>query len=93
MKRFLVAAIVIGAFAMLPLATSGASAGTDMKFQPRVGKIYGLVAPSNGQLSNNAPASGSLYYNGGPVMTTSNVVHDLLGAVGLPRSRAATSTT
>jgi hypothetical protein len=31
------------------------------------------VSASNGQVSNQAPASGSLYYNGGPVMTTSTV--------------------
>jgi hypothetical protein len=71
MKRFLVAAAVIGIFAVLPLATAGATTGTETKFQARIGNIYGLVAPSNGQLSNNPPASGSLYYNGGPIMSQS----------------------
>ncbi len=66
MKRFLVAAIVVGVFALLPLATAGAS---ETKFSPRVGQIFGMIAPSNGQLSNSPPASGSLYYNGGPIMS------------------------
>ena len=69
MKRFLVAAVVIGAFAVLPLATASATTGPELKFEPRVGHIFGMVPPSNGQLSNQAPGVGSLYYNGGPVMT------------------------
>jgi hypothetical protein len=76
MKRFLVAATVIGAFALLPLATAGAASGPELKFQPRVGKIWGLVPPldttQNGQLSNSAPGVGSLYYNGGSIMQKSN---------------------
>jgi len=74
MKRFVVAAAVLGIFAVLPLATAGATTTpeTTPAFQARVGKIFGLVAPSNGQLSNQAPASGSLHYNGGPIMSQSN---------------------
>ncbi len=74
MKRFLVAAIVIGAFAVLPL-TAAAGPDTTPAFHARMGKIFGMVAPANaqnGQVSNQAPASGSLYYNGGPVMTQNN---------------------
>jgi hypothetical protein len=75
MKRFLVAAVVIGAFAVLPLTTAGAS--TTSSFQSRIGHIYGLVPTtemaSNGAVSNSAPGAGSLYYNGGPVMPTSKV--------------------
>ncbi len=75
MKRFLVAAAIIGIFAVLPLASAGATTGPEMKFQPRIGNIFGmtpLANAQNGQLSNQAPASGSLYYNGGPVMTQNN---------------------
>ena len=74
MKRFLVAAVVIGAFAVVPL-TAAAGPDTTPAFQARMGKIFGMVAPvntQNGQLSNQAPASGSLYYNGGPIMTQNN---------------------
>ncbi|MDX6481479.1 MAG: hypothetical protein QOG85_1989, partial [Gaiellaceae bacterium] len=72
MKRFLVATIVIGAFVLLPL-TAGASTSP---FQYRIGKIWGMIAPettTGTQVSNSAPASGSLYYNGGPIMPTSKV--------------------
>ena len=69
MKRFLVASVIVGIFGVLPLASAGATTGTEMKFQPRIGHIFGMIAPSNGQLSNAAPASGSLYYNGGPIMS------------------------
>jgi len=74
MKRLLVAAAVIGIFAVVPLATAGASTPPDTTtaFHSRVGHIFGLVRPSNGQLSNQAPASGSLYYNGGPIMSQNN---------------------
>jgi len=79
MKRFFVAAFAIGVFAVLPLATAGASTSPETKFQPRTGKIWGMIAPldtsgaTGTQVSNSAPASGSLYYNGGPVMPTSTV--------------------
>ncbi len=71
MKRFLVAAAAVAIVAVLPMAAAGATTGPEMKFQPRIGNIYGLVAPSNGQLSNSAPGVGSLYYNGGPIMSQS----------------------
>jgi len=69
MKRYLVAATVVAAFAVLPLATAGAS--TQSSFHSRDGKILGMVPRTelHSQLTNQAPASGSLYYNGGPVMT------------------------
>jgi hypothetical protein len=74
MKRFLVAAVVIGAF-VIPLATADAS--TTPSFQARVGKIWGLIPPTDTttgmQVPNSAPGSGSLYYNGGPIMPTSKV--------------------
>jgi hypothetical protein len=77
MKRLLVATVIVGAFAVLPMATAGASTSTTSSFQSRIGKIYGLIPTTDvtagGAVSNSAPASGSLYYNGGPVMTTSTV--------------------
>ncbi len=77
MKRFLVATVVIGVFAVLPLATASATTGPDTTpaFQARIGNIFGMIAPTgaqSGQLSNQAPASGSLYYNGGPIMSQNN---------------------
>jgi hypothetical protein len=69
MKRFLVALAILGIFAVVPLASAGATTGHP---ETRVGNIYGLLAPSNGQLSNSTPGVGSLHYNGGPIMKTSN---------------------
>jgi hypothetical protein len=79
MRRLVVVAVAVGAFAVAisssaQAATTNSSANTP--FQARIGKILGMIPPvsaSNGQVSNQAPASGSLYYNGGPVMTTSTV--------------------
>src|SRR5436309_6316151 len=74
MKRLLAAAAVIGIFAVLPLASAGATTGPETHFN-RIGNIFGLVAPvnsQNGQVSNSAPASGSLHYNGGPIMSQNN---------------------
>ena len=57
MKRFLVAATVIGIFAVVPLTAS--ASGHETNFNARNGHIFGLLAPSNGQLSNSAPLIGS----------------------------------
>ncbi len=78
MRRLLLAAVVVGAFAAAALVGAGtASSDSSIPFQARIGNIFGMIPPvhlaSNGAVSNQAPASGSLYYNGGPVMTTSTV--------------------
>ncbi len=56
------------------------SSSTSVPFHARIGRILGMVPPlnlgsktSSGGITNNAPASGSLHYNGGPVMTTNKV--------------------
>jgi len=77
MRRFLAAAIAVGALAAaLVGAAPATSDSTTIPFHARIGNILGMIPPielSNGAISNNAPASGSLDYNGGPVMTTSTV--------------------
>jgi len=80
MRRLLVAAVAIAVFAIAPATAAPATTGSSsIPFQARIGHILGMIPPldltsaSNGQVSNSAPASGSLYYNGGPVMTTSTV--------------------
>jgi hypothetical protein len=77
MRRLVAVAFVVGA-AVLVLGSSAQATTTSSgtAFQARIGHILGMLPPldtSNGQVSNQAPASGSLYYNGGPVMTTSTV--------------------
>jgi hypothetical protein len=78
MHRLLAAAVIVGAFAVAPLGTASAtSSTTSIPFHARIGKILGMIPPvsetANGAVSNSAPASGSLDYNGGPVMTTNKV--------------------
>jgi len=78
MKRLLLALVVAGAFTAAALVGAGtASSDSSIPFQARVGHIFGMIPPvqigSNGAVTNQAPASGSLYYNGGPVMTTNTV--------------------
>ena len=77
MKRLLAAALAAGALAAAAFVGTGtAAADSSIPFHARIGGMYGLIPPvsaSNGAISNNAPASGSLYYNGGPVMTTNSV--------------------
>lgn len=78
MRRLLAVAVIVGAFAVAPLGSASATNGSDTttQFQSRIGNIWGMIAPESTtgtQVSNSAPASGSLYYNGGPVMPTSNV--------------------
>ena len=79
MKRLLAALVVAGAFAATGLVGAGTatSDSSTIPFQARIGNILGMVPPihvgQNGAVSNSAPASGSLDYNGGPVMTTSTV--------------------
>jgi hypothetical protein len=77
MRRLLAVAVIVGAFAVVPLGTASAdSSSSTIPFHSRIGKIFGMIAPldvTGTQLSNQAPASGSLYYNGGPVMPTNNV--------------------
>jgi hypothetical protein len=78
MRRFLAAAIAFGAFATAAFvgASPAASDSSTIPFQARIGSIFGMVPPvelNNTAISNSAPASGSLDYNGGPVMTTSSV--------------------
>jgi hypothetical protein len=78
MRRLGAVAFVVGAvvLALGSSAQATTNSSTSIPFQARIGHIFGLLPPldtSNGQVSNQAPASGSLYYNGGPVMTTSTV--------------------
>jgi hypothetical protein len=78
MRRLLLAFVVAGAFAAAGLVGAGtASSDSSIPFQARLGNIFGMIPPvhiaSNGAVTNQAPASGSLYYNGGPVMTTNTV--------------------
>jgi hypothetical protein len=83
MRRLLAIAIVVGAAAAALVGAAPATSDStpSIPFHARIGNILGMVPPvelasrttSNGAISNNAPASGSLYYNGGPVMTTSTV--------------------
>lgn len=77
----LFAAVVAAVAALATLALAGAgtasSGSTTIPFHARLGNILGMIPPvseeANGAISNSAPASGSLYYNGGPVMKTSTV--------------------
>ncbi|HEV2592196.1 MAG TPA: hypothetical protein VGU02_09920 [Gaiellaceae bacterium] len=79
MRRFLAVAIALAALTggALVSAAPAHSGTTDIPFHARIGTILGLVPPvseeSNGAVSNSAPASGKLVYNGGPVMPTSKV--------------------
>src|SRR5579862_5421230 len=76
MRRLLAVAVIVGAFAVAPLGSASATDSSSIPFQSRIGKIFGMGAPVNltgTQVSNSAPASGSLDYNGGPVMPTNNV--------------------
>ena len=79
MKRLLAAAVAVAALATVALAGAGtaSSDSTTIPFHPRIGKILGMIPPvsemANGAVTNSAPASGSLYYNGGPIMPTSKV--------------------
>jgi hypothetical protein len=81
MRRLVAVAFAVSA-AVLALGSSAqatTTSSTSTSFQARIGHIFGMLPPldtttaSNGQVSNQAPASGSLYYNGGPVMTSSTV--------------------
>ena len=78
MKRLLAAAIAVAALATVALAGAGtaSSSSTQIPFHARIGNILGMVPTLSEQstaVSNSAPASGSLDYNGGPVMHTSTV--------------------
>ena len=78
MRRLLAAVIAVGAFGAAAFVgvAPATSSSTTIPFHARIGKILGMIPPisaSNGQITNSAPASGSLYYNGGPVMTTNSV--------------------
>jgi hypothetical protein len=77
--------VALGLTAAAPAASSAgastkltASSGS-IPFHARVGHILGMVPPlrlgakPSAGISNSAPASGSLDYNGGPVMATNNV--------------------
>jgi hypothetical protein len=80
MRRLVAALVVVGAFTAVLVGSAAATTtdtSTTIPFHARIGDKLGLVPPvsvgSNGQVANSAPASGSLYYNGGPVMTTNKV--------------------
>jgi hypothetical protein len=79
MRRLVAVVLAVGAFAVAPIGSAPAGtsdSSTTIPFHARIGNILGMIPPvstSNGQVANSAPASGSLYYNGGPVMTTNKV--------------------
>jgi hypothetical protein len=77
MRRLLAAAAAVGALAAVLVGAGPATSdSTSIPFHARIGNIFGLIPPvseENTAISNSAPASGSLYYNGGPVMPTSTV--------------------
>lgn len=77
MRRFLAVAIALAALTAGGLVSAAPAHSGTQDFHARVGKILGLIPPvteeSNGAVSNSAPASGKLVYNGGPVMPTSQV--------------------
>ncbi|HZS29807.1 MAG TPA: hypothetical protein VFA37_00970 [Gaiellaceae bacterium] len=76
MRRLLAVAVIVGAFIAAPMGTASATDSGSIPFHSRIGKIFGMIAPLNltgTQVSNSAPASGSLDYNGGPVMPTNTV--------------------
>lgn len=81
MRRLVAVAFALGALVLVlgSSAQATTNTSTSIPFHARIGQIFGMLPPleattaSNGQVSNQAPASGSLYYNGGPVMTTSTV--------------------
>jgi hypothetical protein len=73
MRRLVLVAAVVGMFAVVAISSASADTSTTIPFHARIGQILGMIPPvsvSSGQVTNSAPASGSLYYNGGPVMTT-----------------------
>ena len=77
MRRVLAAVIVAGVFAAAALVGAGTAASdSSIPFQARIGNIFGMIPPvsvTGSGISNSAPTAGSLYYNGGPVMTTNSV--------------------
>ena len=78
MRRLLALLIALGAIATVLLtgAAPASSSSTTFPFHARIGNIFGMVptiSEEHTAVSNSAPASGSLDYNGGPVMPTSTV--------------------
>jgi len=79
MRRLLLAvAVIVGVCAVLaPLGSATTTtSSTTSSFQARIGKIWGMLPTTHEmgtQVSNSPPASGSLYYNGGPIMPTNTV--------------------
>jgi hypothetical protein len=77
MRRLLAAFIAVGTLAAAMVGAAPATSDSStIPFHARIGNVFGMIPPAdtdNTAISNNAPASGSLYYNGGPVMTTSTV--------------------
>lgn len=75
MRRLVAVAVAVGALTVASISSAQAAtadSSTTIPFHARIGNILGMIplSASSGQVSNQAPASGSLYYNGGPVMTT-----------------------
>ena len=78
MRRVLAGVIAVGASAVVLVGAAPATSGSSpsIPFHARIGKIFGMIPPistAHGAITNSAPASGSLDYNGGPVMTTNTV--------------------
>ncbi|HEV3213261.1 MAG TPA: hypothetical protein VGZ03_07700 [Acidimicrobiales bacterium] len=76
-KLLLVLAVPVVALTLPGLVLPAMATSTTIPFHARIGHIYGMIPPlhvgKKGTLSNSAPASGALHYNGGPVMTTNKV--------------------
>jgi hypothetical protein len=80
MRRLVAVAFVVATFAVAPISSAPATtnSSTTIPFHARIGSILGMIPPASvstagGQITNSAPASGSLDYNGGPTMTTNTV--------------------
>jgi len=79
-RRLLASLPFIGAMLVVPLMATPAKASSTptIPFHARIGHILGMVPPlhlgaGHAAITNSAPASGSLDYNGGPVMRSNKV--------------------
>lgn len=78
MRRTLTFFTAIGLASLAGVAAAPSlPASADASWHARVGHFLGLIPPidtsSGAGITNSAPATGSLHYNGGPVMTTNKV--------------------
>jgi hypothetical protein len=78
--RRIIGVTAVVAVGVLGMALPAAATSPTIPFQARIGSVFGMIPPANvgtgggtAGITNQAPASGSLYYNGGPVMVTNTV--------------------